>query len=187
MYAARWREIGHVVDHARRLGVARGQVQVGILVDGPLFGRQFDVLAQDRFGARIVRPQAFHDDVERIGPRPGRGRRVRLVDHEAGRLAGVAARARQVQDHRDRCHRPAVVHDEFDRRIGQEVIQAQAVADVAAVRLQQDMGRLDPALGRAGDSFEHAVHHVAVDIARQGEPGVGFFFYGIFAHGGSLG
>ncbi len=133
------RKVADRFDHAHFQRLVGRQVQVGIRMHLPLLLRQVDVTAQDALGTHVVGAQALDDDAERIGARTGRGGRMRLVHHEAGRVAGMAMPPRQKQGNGDGRHGACVVGNDVERQLAEEVIQTNAIADIAAVRLDQDV------------------------------------------------
>jgi hypothetical protein len=105
------------------------------------------------------------------------------VHHEARRIAGVALGPGQEHGDGDRGHGAGVVGDQLDGQLAQVVIQADAVADVAAVRLQQDVRGGDAVFRHVGHRIEDASHHVAVDVARKREIGMAIRHLSIVVHG----
>jgi hypothetical protein len=64
-------------------------------------------------------------------------------------------------------------------------VQAQAVADVAAIGLDQDMRGFNAVLRHVRHGIEDPVHHIAIHIAGQGEPRFLVGLLLVFAHGRS--
>ncbi|MNN59658.1 hypothetical protein D3C81_1747900 [compost metagenome] len=94
---------------------------------------------------------------------------MRLVHHEAGRVAGVALPSRQEQGDGDGRHGARVIGNDVERQLAEKVVQADAIADIAAVGLDQNMRSGELVFRDVGHGVEDAPHHVTVDVAREGK------------------